>query len=181
LASAYAEGAKAAGCDVDLMFLGDMDFEATPRGRPGPLEDDLAEARERIRQANHLVLVYPTWMGAMPARMKGFFERAFGEGFAVRMDKDSRLPVPLLTGRSAEVLVTMDTPPLLYRLALGAPGHRMVRWGILAPAGIRRVRVRSFGPLRASTEGRRMRWLEKVRKSGYSAGRSLAHRVTRTR
>lgn len=39
-------------------------------------------ARERILKARHLVLVYPTWMGAMPARMKGFFERVFGGDFA---------------------------------------------------------------------------------------------------
>src|SRR4051812_12128861 len=90
LAKAYAEGARAAGCEVDTMHLAAMDFNATPTGRPGPLEPALAQARERILQARHLVLVYPTWLGAMPARMKGFFERVFGDNFAFRFKPGSR-------------------------------------------------------------------------------------------
>ena len=130
-------------------------------------------ARERIKDARHIVLIYPTWLGAMPARMKGFFERVFGDNFAFRFKPESLMPERLLQGRSADVLVTMDTPPLLYRFLLGAPGHRLVRAGILAPAGIAPVRVFSFGPLRTSTDRKRAEWLRSVQAKAKAIGASL--------
>ncbi len=164
LAEAYAATAEEAGCKVETLHLGAMEFDPAPRGRPGPLEAALTDARESIRLAHHLVLVYPTWLGAMPARMKGFFERVFADGFATQFDPGARLPRRMLLGRSADVLVTMDTPPLLYRLLLGAPGHKLVRRAILAPAGIAPVKLFTFGPLRNSTDQRRQDWLAKVRR-----------------
>lgn len=163
LAQAYADGALKSGADIEMMHLGSMDFNATPTGRPGPLEPDLLRAREQILRAHHLVLVYPTWMGAMPARMKGFFERVFGDNFAFRFKEGSALPERLLKGRTADVLVTMDTPPFLYRWLLGAPGHKLVRRAILAPAGISPVRIFSYGPVRGSNDKERARWLEATR------------------
>lgn len=177
LAQAYAQGAREAGCAVEMLHLPSMAFDATPAGRPGALEPALIEAREQILRCRHLVLVYPTWLGAMPARMKGFFERVFGDSFAVRVRPDSILPEALLKGRSADVLVTMDTPPLLYRLLLGAPGHALVRKTILAPAGIRPVRVFAFGPMRQSSDKRRAGWLAQARSRAIRYGAKLAGRV----
>ncbi|MBN8748867.1 Flavodoxin-like fold protein [Xylophilus ampelinus] len=173
LAEAYERGLREAGCEVEIMRLGTLTFDAAPQGRPGPLEDDLMVARERIKDARHIVLIYPTWLGAMPARMKGFFERVFGDNFAFRFKPESLMPERLLQGRSADVLVTMDTPPLLYRFLLGAPGHRLVRAGILAPAGIAPVRVFSFGPLRTSTDRKRAEWLRSVQAKAKAIGASL--------
>lgn len=173
LADAYERGLREAGCEVEVMRLGALNFDATPQGRPGPLEDDLVSARQRIQAARHLVLVYPTWLGAMPARMKGFFERVFGDNFAFRFKPESPIPERLLKGRSADVLVTMDTPPLLYRFLLGAPGHKLVRAGILAPAGISPVRVFSFGPLKSSTDRKRANWLRAVQAKAHALGSNL--------
>ncbi len=178
LAQAYVDGAIESGAQVEVMHLGSMDFDATPMGRPGPLEPDLLKAREQILRAQHLVLVYPTWMGAMPARMKGFFERVFGDNFAFRFKEGSRLPERLLKGRTADVLVTMDTPPLLYRWLLGAPGHKLVSRAILGPAGIAPVRIFSYGPLRGSSEKGRARWLEATRDRAYKRLRNPGSAMT---
>ena len=67
LAEAYAKGAREAGAEVDLLRLGDLDFD--PVLRKGYrevqlLEPDLLEAQERVTWAQHLVFVYPTWWGA---------------------------------------------------------------------------------------------------------------------
>jgi len=174
LAGAYEEGLRDAGCRVETLHLNAVSFDAAPQGRPPPLEAELQAARELIRSSHHLVFVYPTWLGAMPARLKGFFERVLGDGFGSRFKPDSLFPERLLKGRSADVLVTMDTPPLLYRFLLGAPGHRLIRNGILSPTGIEPVRILSFGPLRSSTDHRRARWLEKARERARRVGRRLA-------
>src|SRR5690606_29017174 len=76
LADAYARSARENGCEVSELHIASMQFDAAPSSRPpAQLEDDLAASRAAIAEARHIVLVYPTWMGAMPARMKGFFER----------------------------------------------------------------------------------------------------------
>lgn len=163
IAQAYQAAATQAGCEVELLHVAALEFDATPRGRPPELEPSLEDARRKIREASHLVLVYPTWLGAMPARMKGFFERVFSDNFAFRFKEGSNLPERLLKGRSADVLVTMDTPPWAYRWLIGAPGHRMVQRSILAPAGIGPTKVMSIGPLKSSSDERRQRWLEAVK------------------
>jgi putative NADPH-quinone reductase len=173
LADAYEEGARAADCDVDYMDLSSMKFNATPTGRPGPLDPELVEARERILRASHLAFVYPTWMGAMPARMKGFFEQVFGSNWAFKFAPGAFFPERLLKGRSADVLVTMDTQPVIYTWVLGAPGHKLMKRAILAPSGIAPIRMLTFGPLSSSSEERRQKWLATARDRGDGAARSL--------
>lgn len=178
LLEAYEAGAEQAGCDVDIMDLSTMAFNATPTGRPGPLDPELLEARERIRQAQHLVFVYPTWLGAMPARMKGFFEQVFGNGWGFQFEPGKLLPIPLLKGRSADLLVTMDTPPWLYSIGMGAPGHKLMKRAILGPSGIRPVHIHTFGPLGSSSERMREKWLESARRRGKAMGETLCRNAS---
>lgn len=174
LIDAYAAAAVASGARVDVLDLSSLTFNATPTGRPGPLEPVFEDARARILAARHLVLVYPTWLGAMPARLKGYLEQVIGKDWAFSFAEGAVLPTSHLTGRSADVLVTMDTPPFLYRWLLGAPGHRLIKRAILAPAGVRPVRIFSFGPLGRSTEARRKAWLAKAERRGREIGRKFA-------
>ena len=173
LAESYARGLQEQGCVVEVLHLPALAFEATPAGRPPELEHDLTQAREAILRARHLVLVYPTWFGGMPARLKGFFERAFGNDFAFKFKPGSLLPESYLSGRSADVLVTMDTPPWAYRWLLGAPGHKQVRHAILGPAGIKPIRIMSFGPLRSSSDDQRRRWLAQTQRRASAVARKL--------
>ena len=173
LAEAYVSGLHAEGCEVEVMHLPALDFEATPAGRPLELEQSLVEARNAILGARHIVLVYPTWFGGMPARLKGFFERAFGNDFAFKFKPGSLLPESYLGGRSADVLVTMDTPPWAYQWLLGAPGHKQVRHAILGPSGIKPIRIFSYGPLRTSSDEQRKRWLERARTRAASVAAKL--------
>lgn len=174
LAHAYAERAREAGCIVDELHIASMQFDPAPQSRPPlDLEVDLAASREAISNAKHIVLVYPTWLGTMPARMKGFFERVFADNYAFRFRSDSLMPEQLLKGRSADVLATMDTPPLIYRFVLGAPGHKMVRSSILGVAGIKPVKIFSFGPLRSSSDQTRAHWLART---GHRA-MTVAHKL----
>ncbi|AAP85957.1 Flavodoxin-like fold domain-containing protein (plasmid) [Cupriavidus necator H16] len=109
----------------------------------------------------------------MPARLKGFFERVFGNDFAFKFKPKSLFPESFLTGRSADILVTMDTPPWIYRFLLGAPGHRLIRHAILGPSGIRPIKIMTFGPLRASSDGQRQRWLARAQARATSIAKRL--------
>ncbi|AAP85956.1 hypothetical protein PHG204 (plasmid) [Cupriavidus necator H16] len=51
LAEAYVKPLQAQGCDVEVLHLPAMEFDATPAGRPPELEADLVRARAAIQRA----------------------------------------------------------------------------------------------------------------------------------
>lgn len=172
LADAYAAGARHAGHEVQLIKLAELRFD--PVLHEGykliqPLEPDLQAAQEAIRLAEHLVLVYPTWWGGMPALMKGFIDRTFLPGFAFKYRPGSPWWDKLLAGRSAQVIATMDTPPWYYRLIYGSPGHRQTVRTILRFCGVSPVRVTSIGRVKDTPPAWKERWLARMRELGRRA------------
>jgi NAD(P)H dehydrogenase (quinone) len=162
LAERYAQSAVRAGHEVRQLFLGTMDFD--PVLREGyqlvqPLEADLRRAQADIVWAEHLTLVYPIWWGGIPALLKGFFDRVFLPGFAFKYREGKAFPDKLLRGRSAHLLVTMDTPPWYYRWIYRMPGLHQVRKTTLAFCGIKPQRTLTFGPILGSSAGQRETWL----------------------
>jgi putative NADPH-quinone reductase len=65
----------------------------------------------------------------------------------------------LLTGKSARMLVTMDTPGWYYWLVNKSPGHNSMKVGILGFCGIKPVKISSFSPMKSSSEKTRLKWL----------------------
>ena len=84
LADAYAGGAEGAGHEVRRVEVARLEFpllrtQAEFEAGAAPPEIQIAQA---IHWAEHLVIVYPLWLGTMPALLKGFLEQAFRPGFA---------------------------------------------------------------------------------------------------
>ena len=166
LAEAYASAARQSGHDVRQLELERLQFD--PLLRQGyrseqPLEPDLLAARQAIEWAGHLVFVYPIWWGSVPALLKGFLDRVLLPGFAFRYRAGQAFPERLLGGRSAQLLVTMDTPPWYFRWIFRAPGIQQMKKTTLEFCGIRPVAVRCFGPLLGASPARRAAWLAQAR------------------
>ena len=171
LADSYWQGAHGAGHEVQIIRLGELRFDPVMRGygQAQSLEPDLLAAQQAILWAEHLVFVYPVWWGSMPALLKGFFDRVFLPSFAFKYRQGSVLWDKLLAGRSAQILVTMDSPPWYYRWVNRMPGHRQVKNAILEFSGIKPVWVHDFGPVRGSSERQRQVWLERAWMYGFRA------------
>ena len=166
VAGAYLDTARAAGHEVRELRLGQLDFD--PILREGyrqvqPLEADLLAAQEAISWAQHLVFAYPIWWGGAPALLKGFVDRVFLPGYAFKYRPGKAFPAQLLTGRTAQLLVTMDTPPWYFRWVYRMPGIHQLRKTTLEFCGFKPVRVTTFGPILHSTDAQRTRWLAHVR------------------
>ena len=169
LADAYAAGAEAAGAELRRLSLADFDFEQNvlvPSPRDQPLEADLSEAVRLVAWAEHLVFVFPTWWGTMPACLKGFLDRVFMPGFAFADREDGEGWDKLLVGKSAHLLTTMDTPPWVYRWIYRAPGLNAVGKATLGFCGIAPVRSTIFGPVKEASAERRAQWIEDARGEG---------------
>ena len=172
LAEAYSNGARAQGHVVRQLRLGELQFDPILRegfGQQQTLEPDLLEAQRQIHWAEHLVFVYPVWWGGVPALLKGFFDRTFLPGFAFKYRNRSQLWDKLLSGRTADLLVTLDTPPWYFRWIYGAPAHRQMVRTILGFCGIKTRRLTEFAPVRPSSEEQRQGWLRKAEGLGVRA------------
>ncbi len=165
LAGRYAQAAREAGHAVQVLRLGELAFD--PILHQGyrsvqALEPDLVHAQASLRWAEHTVWVYPIWWGSVPALLKGFLDRVFLPGFAFKFRPGKSLPDPLLDGRTAHLLVTMDTPPWYFRWVYRAPGlHQMART-TLAFCGIRPTATLALGPVLGATPTRRAAWLDQA-------------------
>ncbi|MCY1278936.1 Flavodoxin-like fold protein [compost metagenome] len=169
LGEAYAVGARREGHVVRQLKLGEMQFDPVLRGgydHNQNLEPDLLEAQRQIHWAEHLVFVYPVWWGGLPALLKGFFDRVFLPGFAFKYRGRSQLWDKLLTGRTADLLVTLDTPRWYFRWIYGAPAHRQMVRTILGFCGIKTQRLAEFSPVRPSSEAQRQNWLRRAEQLG---------------
>ena len=172
IAQAYVEGAVEAGADIQVLKLGELTFDPVlwnGYNKIQELELDLVKAQELIHWSNHLVFVYPNWWGSMPALMKGFFDRAFLPGFAFKYGKGASLPTKLLTGRTAHLMVTMDTPAWYYRWVFHRPGHHQMKRTILEFCGIKVVKISEFAPVRGSSQAQREKWIAMAKQHGAQA------------
>jgi putative NADPH-quinone reductase len=173
LAAAYREGAAGAGADADVrpIALGDLVFDPVtpPYGTSRPLEPDLQRLQEAIRWAEHLALVYPNWWGSAPGPFKSALERVLLPGFAFQYHAKGHGWDRLLSGRTGELIVTMDTPPFIYRWMFGAAGDRVMTKRTLDFCGIKPVRVTHVGPVLKSTGPERAKWLQQARSLGTRA------------
>ncbi len=116
IAETYEASACQAGHEVRRINLGDIQFD--PILHKGykqrqNLEPDLIKIQEAVIWCDHLVLVFPTWWGDMPALLKGMFDRMWLPGFAYNMKKDGFGWVKRLKGKSARLIVTSQTNPCI--------------------------------------------------------------------
>jgi putative NADPH-quinone reductase len=115
------EGAEKAGHAVRRVDLAALDFpmlRTMQEFEHGAVPDELRDAAEAIVWAEHIVFVFPLWLGTMPAMLKAFLEQVMRPGTAFAYpDKGGGFTKTLLRGRSARVVVTMGNslPPMVPR------------------------------------------------------------------
>jgi putative NADPH-quinone reductase len=172
LAKAYAIGADVGGHEVRTLMIGEMEFpllasnEAFRDKRP---PRPIGTAQEEIAWADHLVILYPLWLGSMPAKLKAFFEQVLRPGFAFAESRGKGLPRKLLKGKSARIVVTMGMPALFYRFVYRAHSLKSLERNILSFCGIRPVRASLVGVVEGMSLARRQAWLGKMERLGVRA------------
>lgn len=172
LAEAYCEGAREGGHEAILYALSDKSFD--PILHEGYreeqfLEPDLIDAQEKVKWANHVVMIYPLWVGGLPALLKGFIERVFLPGFAYSDSSDNKMPARLLKGRSIRIIITMGMPAFFYRLVYGSHSLKALKIGMLKLVGFAPIRSTILGGVDMVGDEGRKKWLAKMHDLGKQA------------
>lgn len=164
LSEAYAAGAADGGHEIRRIDLHTLDFpllrtrEDFDHGTP---PNNIAAAQADIMWAEHLVIVYPLWLGTMPALLKAFLEQVIRPNFAFERGKPG-WPKKLLKGRTARIVVTMGMPVMVYRWVYLSHSLRSLERNILKFAGIGPVRETLFGMADETGERTRNRWVSQM-------------------
>ncbi|HUN54915.1 MAG TPA: NAD(P)H-dependent oxidoreductase [Smithella sp.] len=172
LFNAYIDGAKESNSEIREIKIGELQFDPVLwKGYKviQELEPDLVESQKLIKWADHIVFVYPTWWGTIPSIMKGFIDRTFLPGFAFKFRDNSPFWDKLLAGRTAHLIVTMDTPSWYYRWIYHSPGHNEMKKTVLGFCGIKVNRISAFPMIKNSNQKKRENWLKIVKELGKQA------------
>jgi len=171
MADAYQEGVVAGGSEVRRMELSDMSFELNFNGYDNalPLEPDLKSWQDNIKWADHLLFIHPYWWGAMPTQAKAVLDRALLPGFAYKYHGKGMGWDKLLKGKTADAIITSDTPPLIDTFIYRKPARRVMKNQVLGFCGIKTKHLVQFGSVKLASPKKISGWIDQVGRMGQSA------------
>ncbi|MGN8551470.1 UNVERIFIED_CONTAM: NAD(P)H-dependent oxidoreductase [Microbacterium sp. SLM126] len=186
LADSYASAARAGGADVRIV---DLAHDAVPEHpsvraqlRAPRTDDDVALSPDvaayvaDVEWADHVAIFFPQWWGSYPAALKTWIDRVFVSGFAFRYRPTGRLWDKLLTGRTARIVMTMDSPVVWNAWTYRDAPIRSLRNATLAYCGIRVRGVTRLSEVRHRTDADRERWIGGMASLGATDAESVRAR-----
>lgn len=169
LADAYANAATAAGHEVRRVKLGDLDtpFLTVPGDFESPPPEALRQIQTDIVWCEHLVVIFPLWLGTVPAKLKALLEQLFRGGFGFNINGQGW--AGKMKGRGARLIVTMGMPGPIFTLVFGAHGVKALERGVFWLSGFSPIRRTIVGGVEAIGSRGRAQWLARVRALGAAA------------
>ena len=168
MANHYQAAAEEAGHEVARLNIGEMKFDPVLHNGYKEIQDlepDLVDFQEKVRWADHIVIVYPNWWCSMPAVLKGLFDRSWLPGFAFNFNHETGKCEQHLKGKTSRVIIIAGThSPFMTWWKFGDFTNE-IQYGILGFAGIRSEAL-TFGPSTKVTDEKRKKWLDQVAKLG---------------
>ena len=167
ISMAYKNGARNSNHSVKIINVAHLDFPILHTKEEFEADElivDIKNAQHAIRWADHLVIIYPLWLGTMPALLKGFFEQTFRYGFAISKEA-KKMPKKLLKGKSARIVITMGMSAFIYKWFFRAHSLKSLQRNILGISGIKPVKHSLIGTVDSSSV-KRKKWLKKIQALG---------------
>lgn len=163
-------GLEAAGHEVRLADLNAEGFDPVMRAEerrryhdPGLNEAPVGAELERLRTAEGLIFVYPTWWYGPPAMLKGWVERVWVPHATFRMPEKGKPIGRVLTNiRLIGAISTLGSPWWWWRF-MGEPGRRILLRGLkpLVAPGARTFWL-ALHRMDSVSETERMAFLDRV-------------------
>lgn len=168
LVDEYLAGAAEGGHEHRRLDLAQVDvpyLRSRKEWENTPLPATLVRGADLVAWADHLVFIFPLWLGTMPALVKAFLEHTL-RPLPGSPTGPELLPRERLGGKSARIIVTMGRPGAWHSLLLKEAGVRGFEQGILRACGADPVEATLIGSVEGDTAVR-----EKARADVHELGR----------
>lgn len=130
-----------------------------------PIDPQVIDYSERLRQTDHLIFIFPIWWDIMPAMTKGFIDRVLFPGVVYDHHPRGFGLVPLLDNlKSITMITTMNKPKLMYSLFIGNLIRKAMLKSVFKAMGYRNLRWISFTSVKRVSHEKRVRWLDNLEK-----------------
>lgn len=170
IAKAYANAAQVKGHRCQILHIADAEIpflRSKDEWEGTDFPQVAIDGQAAVAAADHLVMIYPLWMGDVPAILKAWIEQVLRHGFAFKNVKNAWTPA--LKGKSARVIVTMGMPSLAYRWFFFAHSVRSLTRNILKFCGIAPVRWTICGNAEDPSGRTQTKILDRAARLGASA------------
>lgn len=143
------------GCEYELIDLYAIGYD--PVLKPQELysagkkevSEQNQDFQKKIKDANRLLFIYPTWWSNMPAILKGWLDRVFVSGFGFIYK--SGIPIGQLKGKKAAVFTASGSPRIYSFFWTKERSLKILTHDILHFCGIKTKSFR-FGSARQLNE-----------------------------
>lgn len=164
------ENELAKGNEVEVIDLHQDNFNPVMSGQDllAFIKHDMIDEQaisyvQKIKEADHLVMVFPIWWELMPAMTKGFIDKIIFPGATYSYTKSGYGMETLLTNlKSVTVITTMNTPTIMYKFIYGNAIYKSLVKGTFKKSGIKNTKWVSFNMVKASKPEKREKWLNKL-------------------
>lgn len=131
-----------------------------------PIDPKVIEYSNKIKNADHLVFIFPIWWELMPALTKGFIDKVVFPGVAYDYTNTSNTRMkPLWENlKGVTMITTMNTPKCLYWLLFGNAIKKAMIMGTFWKIGFKNRNWISFNQVKSVTQEKRNRWLMELEK-----------------
>lgn len=168
---AVTSGLQKANAEVDLIHLDKEGFNPVMTAADlkafrdkKPVDRKVIEYSERIKQADHLIFIFPIWWELMPALTKGFVDKVIFPGAAYDYINTSNTRMkPLWNNlKTVTMITTMNTPNWLYWLLFGNAIKKAMILGTFWKIGFKKRKWISFNMVKMVSQEKRISWLQRL-------------------
>lgn len=129
-----------------------------------PIDPKVIEYSNMIKNADHLIFIFPIWWELMPAMTKGFIDKVIFPGVAYDYtNAENTRMKPLWNNlKGVTIITTMNTPNWLYWLLFGNAIKKVMLLGTFWKIGFKNRKWISFNQVKMVSLEKRKKWLTEL-------------------
>lgn len=168
--NAVTKGLQKSRREVDLMHLDkdgfnprmtSADLEAFVAHQP--VDPQVIDYNKRLKNADHLIFIFPIWWDIMPAATKGFIDRVLFPRVAYDHHPRGFGLIPLLKDlKRITIITTMNKPRIMYSLLIGSLIRKVMIKSVFKTMGYKNVDWINFTSVKRVSQDKRVKWLTDI-------------------
>ena len=130
-----------------------------------PIDPQVIDYNNRLKNADHLIFIFPIWWDLMPAMTKGFIDRVLSPGIVYDHHPRGFGLIPLLKNlKGVTIITTMNKPKIMYSLLIGNLIRKAMLRSVFKTMGYKNLNWISHNMVKSVTHKKRVKWLYDLEK-----------------